>query len=40
MLRIDPSTRYSIDNFGVGTVIRSEKPEFKPGDFVYGYLGR
>ena len=29
---------YSVDNHGVGIIIRSEKPEFKPGDYVYGLL--
>ncbi|GJE93492.1 NADP-dependent oxidoreductase [Phanerochaete sordida] len=27
-----------IDNFGVGQVVRSDDPKFKPGDYVYGYL--
>ncbi|TCD60756.1 hypothetical protein EIP91_009549 [Steccherinum ochraceum] len=27
-----------VDNFGVGVVLRSENPSFKPGDHVYGYL--
>ena len=29
-----------VDNFGVGTVLRSENPDFKPGDFVDGYLSK
>lgn len=28
----------SVDNFGVGTVVRSEDPNYKPGDFVEGFL--
>ncbi|THH29040.1 hypothetical protein EUX98_g5140 [Antrodiella citrinella] len=27
-----------IDNWGVGVVVRSEKPGFQPGDFVYGFI--
>jgi len=27
-----------VDNFGVATVIRSEDPNFKPGDFVDGFI--
>ena len=27
-----------MDNFGVGIVLRSENKDFKPGDFVDGYL--
>ncbi|THH00054.1 hypothetical protein EW026_g2421 [Hermanssonia centrifuga] len=27
-----------IDNFGIGTIIRSEDPAYKPGDFVEGYI--
>ncbi|THH00055.1 hypothetical protein EW026_g2429 [Hermanssonia centrifuga] len=27
-----------LDNFGVGTIVRSEDPAFKPGDFVDGFI--
>ena len=29
-----------VDNMGVGKVIRSENQDFKPGDYVGGYLGK
>ena len=28
-----------VDNTGVGKVIRSEDPNFKPGDYVVGFFG-
>jgi hypothetical protein len=38
---IDPSHhRVSIDNWGVGVVIRSDNPAVKPGDHLYGILSR
>jgi hypothetical protein len=30
--------RARVDNFGVGQIVRSEDPELKPGDYVWGYL--